>query len=151
MKRKWKIMIYSILTFLILGILLFVYAVKSILGAVDDSYAQWDAAIVILNHMRKNNNSWPQNWDDLEQSYKKTKGLRLYKGWKNMKERVEIDFSANPVELKNTVPKGEKQPFKVVWLLNGGRSHWSGAEPNTLIFEYLNKENTEQKNAPDKK
>ena len=145
MKKKWKIVISSALALLCLAAVLFVFRVWRSLEAVDDSYAQWDAALALIHHMKTHDGSWPKGWAELEESYNSTPVLRgPGRGWDNLKSRVDVDFTAIPSQLSSASPNGDKPPFKVVWLRNGKNRHWSGAEPNTLIFEYLTTESTEQ-------
>jgi hypothetical protein len=142
MKRKTKYILITALALLAAGIGFAVFAVRASLIAVDDSYAQWDAALSIISYMERNAEAWPKDWEAVHQGYLSATDLRGL-GWDNLQTRVDIDFAADPAELKKTdLPQGEL-PFRVIWLRNGKKHHWSGAEPNTLILEYL-KKHTEQ-------
>lgn len=140
MKKKWKVVFGSFLVLLLVAGIVVALAVRGSLEAVNDSYAQWDAAIAIINHMETHDHSWPTDWDELEESCKSTPDWRGFMGFDNFKARVEIDFTAQPSYLRSVTLQKDKPPFKVVWLRNGNTSHWAGAEPNTLIHEYLTKD-----------
>jgi hypothetical protein len=143
MKRKTKIFLSASLALLATGTGFAIFAVRASLIAVDDSYAQWDAALSIISYMERNAEAWPKDWEAVHQGYLSAKDLRGL-GWDNLQTRVDIDFSADPAELKKMDLVQGEPPFQVIWLRNGKQHHWSGAEPNTLILEYLKKNHTEQ-------
>ena len=143
MKKKWKIIGWSTLALLVSAGAIAIYSVHASLEAVHDSYAQWDAALSIIHHMKTHDGEWPKNWSDVEAACASAPDLRG-PGWSNMKARVEIDFSADLNDLANN--EEDTAPFRAVWLTNGKKHHWSGAEPNALIYRYLKGKNTEQKN-----
>ena len=136
MKKKWKIVLGSVLALFVLGVVLVFVAFRQSMEAVRDSYAQWDVALALINHMRTRDGAWPKDWAALEEAYKTTPDLRGW-GWDNVKTRVEVDFAANPAQLKQAPVRADGLPFRVVWLRNGKTRYWSGAEPNALIAEYL--------------
>ncbi len=104
---------------------------------IRDAYVQWSVADVIITYLDMNDGQWPRGWDDLEEPYE-IKG----RPWtfEELRKRVDIDFTANPEELTAAELKDGKPPFKVVFLRNGAEGHnWEGADPNTLIWEHLQK------------
>ena len=143
MKRKTKIFLSASLLLLAAGIGFAIFAVRASLIAVDDSYAQWDAALAVISYMERNAGTWPKDWDAVHQGYLSATNLHGL-GWDNLQTRVDIDFSADPAELRHMDLLQGEPPFQVIWLRNGKQHHWSGAEPNTLILEYLKKNRTEQ-------
>jgi hypothetical protein len=54
-----------------------------------------------------------------------------------LRERVEIDWSADPAELLKQGRKGGQPPFRVIYLRDGSSTHYEGREPNQMILEYL--------------
>jgi hypothetical protein len=136
MKKKVKIVIWAFLILLIAVVGCVTFVVRGAFEAMNDSYAQWDAAIAINNYMQNHYGAWPKDWTDLQTSFD-TDPLFRGSGWKNMRERVEVDFAADPAVLVKTVPIDGDPPFKVVWLINGKIHHWSGKEPNILIWNHL--------------
>ena len=144
MKRKTKIFLSASLLLLAAGIGFAIFAVRASLIAVDDSYAQWDAALAAISYMERNAGTWPKDWDAVHQGYLSATNLHGL-GWDNLYKRVDIDFSADPVVLRTNALQQDEPPFKVIWLRNGKTHCWSGAEPNTLILEYLKENRTEQR------
>lgn len=101
-------------------------------GVITDAYAQWWVASMIVEHMERNNDSWPHSWDELEESYEICAG-RSGKVWAfdDIRSRVHVDFAADPLKLA-------KAPgFQVISLRNGKRTHWERREPNEIIWRYL--------------
>ena len=147
MKRKTKIFLSACLALLAAGIGFAIFAVHASIIAVDDSYAQWDAALAVISYMERNDGAWPTNWEAVHKGYLSATDLRGL-GWDNLYTRIDIDFSADPEELRTVELYQGEPPFKVIWLRNGKTHCWSGAEPNTLILEYLKNNHTEQCVAP---
>ena len=143
MKTKWKITIGAGLALLAMGAGGVAFIIYSSLEVVHDSYAQWDAALSIIYHMRTHAGAWPKDWEALHEACLSAPDLRG-PGWDNLRERVDVDFSADPHLLSQAEFPKDGPPFKVVWLRNGKRHHWSGGEPNRLILEYLKSRNTKQ-------
>ena len=137
-KAMWKSLEVIAASALIVGAVCLVYGIYTSLEIVWDSYAQWDAALAIIHHLKTHNCAWPRNWPELEESYKTTPELKGSKSWDDLKQRVDVDFQAVPSQLAGSQVKDDQPPFRVVWLRNGKSHHWSGAEPNILILEYLN-------------
>ena len=142
MKTRWKISIGAGLALLAMGAGLVAFIIYLSLEAVDDSYAQWDAAVSIIHHLRTHDGVWPKDWEALHESCLSAPDLRG-PGWDNVQERVDVDFSADPDQLSQAEFGTDVPPFRVVWLRNGKKHHWSGAEPNRLILEYLKNRSTE--------
>jgi hypothetical protein len=103
-----------------------------------DCYATMYAAGTVRTYLMRNNGRWPKGWEDLRPIYEER-----YKLGENaitfdeMKARLEIDFNVDPYELSKHKSTRDTPPFKVFRLRNGRDSHWEGAEPNTLILQYL--------------
>ena len=106
---------------------------------VPECYAEWWAADMVIEYMQKNHNCWPSNWQDLEEPYE-TLTQRAGRPWTmaQIRERVSIDFAADPRTLRAAHLRGSDPPFKAIWLRSGGHYHWVGAEPNRMIWDYLN-------------
>lgn len=137
MKTRWKVAILTALLLLISAVILAGFAIHSSLEVVRDSYAEWDASLAIIHHMKEHGGAWPNSWNELKQAYETTPDLRGPEHWEELKQRVDVDFQATPSQLVTKQANDNKPPFKVVWLRNGKAHHWEGAEPNAVIFEYL--------------
>jgi hypothetical protein len=107
-------------------------------------YAQEWAANTVIQYMEWNGGSWPRSWVDLEEPFEAFYGDSSdSEAFQTMRSRVVIDFSANPTELaKVPMPPGNPPRFNTppfrVFSLRSGRQHYGG-EPNTLVWEYLQK------------
>lgn len=116
-----------------------------------DAYAVWWTADLVVEHLEKHGGSWPRSWDELQmtsdQAYKGTTSTNRDGTWiaefrprdtiGELKQRVEIDWRADPKMLAKAEFKGTRPPFRVIWLRNGKSRHYSGKEPNTMVLEYL--------------
>jgi hypothetical protein len=116
-----------------------------------DAYAMWWTADLVIEHMEKNHGTWPRSWDELrstsEQAYKGTVStnrdriviaeFRPRDTINELQQRVEVDWNADPKELSKADFKEKSLPFRVIWLRSGKSRHYSGKEPNQMIFEYL--------------
>lgn len=112
------------------------HAVQSILS---NPYYVWHTAGYVIDYMKVNDNRWPTSWDDLRQA-----NLQRVNEWPQfevLKENVVIDWTARPESLvKAKFDDNDDQPaFRVIWLRNGKSTHWATAEPNRLIWDYLQK------------
>lgn len=104
-----------------------------------DAYAQLWVVDALKKHMHLNSGEWPRNWEELAPSFS-VMARESNCEWvlDQLRQRVEIDFTANPVELAKVRAVNGTVPFRVIWLRSGkpGR-HWKGAEPNHAIWEWL--------------
>ena len=91
--------------------------------------------MVIVFHLR--HQRFPSSWDEALPFYPQ----REYGGHLNpdeTKKRVILDFDHPPV-----VPGGgdvldhKSRPISYITLRNGRRDWWRGAEPNTMVLQYL--------------
>jgi len=115
------------------------WLIQSNLAAARDCYLQEQVAEMIIEHMERNQGAWPKDWDDLAEAYEICQaGPRA--SWSTLAEirqLCDVDFSADPVELVRTGVTEGTPPFQVVRLVSGKSRHWSGGEPNQLIYRYL--------------
>jgi hypothetical protein len=100
-------------------------------------YALWWVADMVILHIQWEG-KWPKGWDDLAEPYDVyTSGMGSVEGFDDLRARVDVDFSADPKLLARAEPPGEGPPFRVITLRNGRRHHWSGREPNRMVWEFL--------------
>ena len=103
-----------------------------------DCYGQWvSAELVIKFHER--DNRFPTNWQELESIY--GDGTGLHHGgmsFAQVKERMIIEFGRLP-ELESLVSNTSSNVTvpEIIYAKSRLRSHWSGAEPNRMVHEYL--------------
>jgi hypothetical protein len=111
-------------------------AVQSILG---NPYYVWHASAMIIDYMKTHDNRWPAGWDDLRSTNPSPGESGGFQDFDKVRQNVIIDWNARPEVLVNAkFDDNDDQPaFRVIWLRNGKSIHWSRAEPNRLIWEYL--------------
>lgn len=152
MTRRTKIILGSALGIIIALAACFAYAVYHTAHVtVPNAYAVWWTADLVIDHMERHNGAWPRSWEELgltsEQAYKGTVStnhdgtmiaeFRPRNSINELRERVEIDWKAEPMELVKADFKKKGPPFRVIWLRNGKSTHYSGREPNEMILEHL--------------
>ncbi|MBX9656098.1 hypothetical protein K2Y11_20985 [bacterium] len=104
--------------------------------SINDAYAQWGAADLVIQYMEEHGGKWPSNWDVLRQSYE-TKGGRV-SGWSfgDFKSRMFIDFSVNSNDLEKQSVKSNKVPFDVIHA-RSPLSSMMGEGPNAQLYHYF--------------
>ncbi len=112
---------------------------------IPEAYAAWDSATLVIEFMDTHEGTWPRSWDDVFSAAKTlpkdNRGLRGHDSntLTRIASLVRIDWSADPQTLTHARPTSKKIPFRVITRADGSdfRTLWSGAEPNTLVWEYL--------------
>jgi len=153
MRRRKRIIITWGLAGLAAGAGFLIWFGYQVLQVPKQAYAVWWTADLVIEHMEKHDGAWPRSWDELrttsEQAYKGTISTNLYDGTVvaefrprdtivELQHLVEIDWKANPIELKKAEFRDDgKAPFWVIWLKNGKNRHYVGREPNEMILGYL--------------
>jgi len=101
---------------------------------VPNAYAvEWVSSLVI-QHLKHNADTWPRGWHDLADDYERV-GCPWSFG--ELKDRVDVNWQADPRELAHVIAQPGRPPFRVIWLRDGSTTHWTSAEPNQLIRDYL--------------
>jgi hypothetical protein len=106
---------------------------------IDDAYAQWGAADMVIHYMRDNDGKWPPDWEALRGYF--DKGGGRVGGWSfaQYKSRVFIDFGADPRELRKQSLACDRVPFRVI------AARWTvgvvwGDGPNAMLYDYFRRE-----------
>jgi hypothetical protein len=119
--------------------LLFVWQLYERLdGTIRDAYAQEWVASMVIGYMETHENRWPRDWDDLQEPYERDVA-KVGRPWsfQQLRDRVDVDFSADLSALAATTPKDGQPPFRVIRLRSGRKSHWESHEANSMILGYL--------------
>tara|TARA_A100001391_G_scaffold186097_1_gene155065 strand:+ start:340 stop:813 length:474 start_codon:yes stop_codon:yes gene_type:complete len=97
-----------------LGVIAIVGAAIASLNRLDDAYAQWGAADMLVDYMSDHDGDWPSQWTDLK-PYFDAGGGRV-SGWdfNRFTEHVWIDFTANADDLRAASASSDSAPFDVV-------------------------------------
>jgi hypothetical protein len=114
------------------------YLVRRAAHDAQYAYAVWWVADMVIEYMETHDGAWPRGWDDLREPYE-TCVRRSGRPWsfEQLRDRVDVDWQADPAQLAATPDTGEDPPFRVIWSRNGRQSHWEGQEPNRKILDYL--------------
>jgi len=112
---------------------------------IPEAYAAWDSASLLVEYMETHDGAWPTSWDELFSAARtlprEDRALRGHStnNLDKIAQFVRIDWHANPQELAQARLEADSIPFRVVTRADGSDfpTLWSGAEPNTLIWEYL--------------
>ena len=120
---------------------------------IPEAYAAWDTASLVIEYMETHDGVWPKSWDELFSAAQTlpTENRILHEYSTNtlntldkIAQLVRIDWTADPHQLAQAKPEPDSIPFRVVTRADGSdfTTLWSGAEPNTLIWQYLNKKSS---------
>lgn len=122
------------------------YYIHRVNQGIRNSYAVWWVADMVVEHLKANDNQWPQNWDDLRDDYE-TCIERSGQPWSfaELSSRTQIDWQADPRQLLTQSKGDQTAQFRVVTLSDGTDSHWQSREPNQIILKYLRSNIAEQK------
>lgn len=151
MTRRKRHIIFIVVVVLLAGAGLIVWVGHQVLQVPRDAYAVWWTADLVIEHMERHGGSWPRSWDELrttsDQAYKGITStnrdgtmlaeFRPRDAIDELRQRVDIDWQADPTTLAKTEFKQTGPPFRVIWLRNGKPTHYSGKEPNNMVLEYL--------------
>ena len=105
---------------------------------VPNCYAVWWVADMVIEHLESNGDRWPTNWDDLQDDYDACV-KRSGPAWtfEELRDRVTVDWNADPSELVRSFADTEGPPFLVIKVRNNVNVYWGHQEPNRKILEYL--------------
>lgn len=103
---------------------------------VPNAYAVWVTAELIIQHMETHDGDWPRGWDDIQPYYIPGTTIESPSGFDNLKRRVEVDWTVDIPTLRQSFPS-YSDDLRVIWLRDRRDDQWSDADPNELIFKYL--------------
>ena len=108
----------------------------------NDIYGQWAAAELVIS-FHKQHHQLPARWEDLRPFYTDEGAPhRTKQNLEELRTTIDIDFArlAKLEQLANTESPPKALP-EVIQPTSRNQAHWSGAEPNELVFDYLSKQN----------
>lgn len=115
-----------------------VFICRHIDNTIRNSYAQWWAADMVMEHLDANEQQWPRSWSDLRDDYDVcTKRSGTPWTFEELSTRVTVDWSIETASLRSLPSSNDRHPFCVIWPTGGSSAHWESREPNTMIAEYL--------------
>jgi len=102
---------------------------------IDDGYAQWGAADMLIDYMEAHDGAWPRGWDDLRPQFEDNKG-RVGWTYDRFQDRIGVDFTADPDRLRNESLESRSVTFRVIW----PKSWFAatvGGDPNQRLCDYF--------------
>jgi hypothetical protein len=136
--KRWKI-IAAVVAILLLGGIAIV--VHRMVETTRNAYAkEWIGAIVV-DYLRRNDDHWPQSWDDLRPIYEehvKEVGNRPFT-FEKLRSYVVVQWNVEVDRLRKASSASERPPFPVIYSKDGTDSHWGGFEPNEMVWRQLHR------------
>ena len=135
-KRKW--IVWSVLAVLVVGVGFVGWGIATVPRVLRDLYGQWVTAELVINY-HKDHLRLPKNWQELETVYGDGKGLH-HGGmtFPQIRECMVVDFGrlAELQALAGSTSSVVTLP-EIIHTKSGTESHWAGAEPNQMVYGYL--------------
>jgi hypothetical protein len=108
-----------------------------------DAYALQSTTQLIIEHLNRHQGAWPRSWDDLRSTLEVSRIGILSTNpaieIEMLRRRVAIDWSVDTTRLQSAQATKDQPPFRVIWLQSGDSTHFSGMEPNQMIYDYLHR------------
>jgi hypothetical protein len=80
----------------------------------DDAYAQWGAAEMVIDYMADHDGEWPKSWTDLQPYFDNGGGRVAGWSYERFQKHVWIDFTADPNLLRELSQAADKPLFNVI-------------------------------------
>jgi hypothetical protein len=111
----------------------------SINSGIDDAYALWGAAEMVIDYMKTHEGSWPRDWNDLRPQFNANNGR--VGGWtfSRFEDRIAIDFNADPNQLCQESVESPRATFRVIWATHDSGVR-IGDDPNQKLCDYFRNE-----------
>jgi hypothetical protein len=132
-RAKIVVAVIAIAVMVVLALAVF-WIPREFRHVVDDSYAKWGTAEMIIAFY-EDHKRLPANWDDLRPAF--VTGSAFPRGglsFPKIQNLVVVNFDRLG-ELQRA--SNEKVLPPVIQARDGRTAHWSGAEPNEMVFEYF--------------
>ena len=136
-RKRWRTFVWvCAICGIVAALFYLVFVAISCYFGVDDGYALWGTAEVVIGYMKSHDGNWPRGWDNLQKQFAVNNGR--VPGWdfSKFKSRIRIDFNADPNQLRKISQGPRATKFKVIW----PTFDWGiriGDDPNDLIRDYL--------------
>ena len=103
---------------------------------IDDAYAQWGAADMVIRYMEAHDGKWPPNWEALRPDIESGGGRLGGSSFAHYQKHVVIDFGVDADELRKQSVNSERVSFNVI------RARWTfgvafGEGPNASLHSYF--------------
>jgi hypothetical protein len=139
MGARWKSsVVYGTLAALLplLAIAGFAYLACTTRTGVNDAYAMWGAADMVIDYMETHDGQWPRSWQDLRPQFQMDEGRVPGWSFSEFQGRIAIDFEADARWLCEQAVESPRATFRVVWA-NGSHGVRIGDGPNQMLCDYF--------------
>ena len=99
------------------------------------AYAAQAVAYMCIEHMRANDNSWPKNWDELDDDFAvgiASSGQQWTWEFPDLQHRVDVDWLVDPARLRT-----EQTLRPIIWIADAPERECFMASPNEIVLRYL--------------
>ena len=118
------------------GLAVGVYFVIPLDDDIDDGYALWGAAEMVIDYMKTHDGNWPRSWDDLRPQFNVNNGCVGGWSFSRFQERIAIDFNADPDQLYRKSVELPRAPFRVIWPKRDSGVR-IGDDANQMLCDYF--------------
>ena len=113
-----------------------IFAGVNIFNHIDDAYAQWGAADMVMDYMDDHNGQWPSDWESLEPYFAKNNGRVSGWSYSKFQSHVFIDFTANADSLRKLSNNSDTIPFDAIHAYSVWGSQMDDG-PNGMLYRYF--------------
>jgi hypothetical protein len=112
--------------------------IRDLFRVIKDGYRETEVVGILVAYMEQNGGAWPANWESLEIEFRKQSGYSPSANQELtlIKERIEIDFSANADDLRARSKSQDGPDFRVVYPRFTSEAETRG-NPNELLYRYF--------------
>lgn len=137
MNRNHTTKILIAITLLLCGCI--VFASYNFSQHIDDAYAEWGAAEMLIDYMHDHDGEWPANWEYLEPYFGNSNGRVNGDSFQRFQSRVYVDFQANSEDLRKLAIESDSIPFDVVHATSVWASRMDDG-PNGILYRHFRAE-----------
>lgn len=106
-----------------------------VIYGIDDAYAQWGAADMLIDYMEDHESSWPKSWGDMSPYFTVSNGRVAGWSYAKIQQPIWIDFDSNGQELIDLSLDSDGATFNVIGAKYSNTVF--GVGPNQQIHDYL--------------
>jgi hypothetical protein len=139
MKRRTRWFLVG--TAIVIPLALVALIVVNVIWGIDDAYAKWGAADMVIDYMRTHEGRWPPNWEALRHEFDEGGGRVGDWSFEHYQSRLNIDFDADPAALRRQSLEADCPTFNVIsarWTM----LDWGGG-PNEILYRYFRRKPVE--------
>jgi hypothetical protein len=143
--RLWKRLAVAIGVLALLAGILIAWVVFHLFAfGIDNAYAQWGAADMVIGYMEKHDGRWPKSWEDLRPEFEAGGGRVGGWSFEKLCSRVWVDWNPDPKALETLAVRCDKPCFDVIHPADGIDVRFGG-RPNAILHAYFKAKADKQK------